>query len=475
VAEESEYIIRKVVSLTDTNYFCNRSWTISFNMNTKSWISFHSYIPNWYMAENNFFYSGKNDCCTDFDFEFVAGPLVPNSPTTTTTSTTSITTTTTSTTRIPTDCTLEGQAEEYYCVLEGTATVIGTPPTPPCIRPMGLSTFTLVTGYITASPPATIDSTYALEVACQAMSFIYGGGFDPDVDTITTITGEAYSISIGNTMYAVNGTNDCSCIANGWYFTDETAFSGNLFHITSCVIDVITNCTPTTTTTSTSTSTSTTTTTTTTAAPVACNTLVTQNDMPAYPFSQTVILGTDTGTSYLTYNSYDIPDRIIVTYDGSVVIDTGYRGHSDYNFGGISRALFNASLTGLVDPISTNTYPDFATYSDDGYPLITSGGIGGDSFIKANAAPSDAYVDMYVPMSGSIWEFTIGCPGATTTSTSTTTSTTTIYEGCVDCLPYFATTSTTTSSTSSTTTTTTTCLIDVEIIYYTTTSTTTSP
>lgn len=63
-----EDIISEEVYLTDTTYFCNKSWTLSFNMNTRTWISFHSYIPNWYIAENNFFYSGTNDCCTEFDF-----------------------------------------------------------------------------------------------------------------------------------------------------------------------------------------------------------------------------------------------------------------------------------------------------------------------------------------------------------------------------------------------------------------------
>ena len=101
---------RTVISLKDTDYFCNKSWTLSFNVNTKSWISFHSYIPNWYIAENNFFYSGVNGCCDEFDF--VAGPLVPTPPdctiegqvtivppeSTTTTSSTSTSTSTTTTT-----------------------------------------------------------------------------------------------------------------------------------------------------------------------------------------------------------------------------------------------------------------------------------------------------------------------------------------------------------------------------------------
>jgi len=82
----SDFIKKTPVQLTDDQYFCNKSWTISYNMNTKSWISFHSYIPNFYIAENNFFYSGKNDCCDDIDF--IVG--VPVADTTTTTTTTTI-------------------------------------------------------------------------------------------------------------------------------------------------------------------------------------------------------------------------------------------------------------------------------------------------------------------------------------------------------------------------------------------------
>ena len=79
-----DLVIRQVVYLTDLEYFCNKSWTLSFNFNTKSWISFHTYIPNWYIGENNFFYSGINDGC---NLEAIAAQVVPTPSTTTTTST----------------------------------------------------------------------------------------------------------------------------------------------------------------------------------------------------------------------------------------------------------------------------------------------------------------------------------------------------------------------------------------------------
>jgi hypothetical protein len=124
-------IHREVVYLEDTQYFCNKSWTLSYNLNTRSWISFHSYIPNWYIAENNFFYSGSNDCCTDF--EAVVAVPVPEPSTTTTTSSTSSTSTstTTSTSTSTTTSTTTCACPEGFNVLpndEGCQKITSVPP-----------------------------------------------------------------------------------------------------------------------------------------------------------------------------------------------------------------------------------------------------------------------------------------------------------------------------------------------------------
>ncbi len=101
-----EIEVREVIDLTNIEYFCNRSWTLSFNMNTRSWVSFHSYIPNWYIAENNFFYSGLNEGC---DLEAIAIQEIPT-PSTTTTTTTVI------------DCEVVGEAECVDCTTTTTTT-----------------------------------------------------------------------------------------------------------------------------------------------------------------------------------------------------------------------------------------------------------------------------------------------------------------------------------------------------------------
>jgi hypothetical protein len=50
----------EVVSLTDNKYFCNRSWTLSYNFYTKAWTSYHSYTPNYYIDSVDYFSAGIN-------------------------------------------------------------------------------------------------------------------------------------------------------------------------------------------------------------------------------------------------------------------------------------------------------------------------------------------------------------------------------------------------------------------------------
>lgn len=48
-----------IISVEDSKYFCNKSWTISYSMTTQSWVSFHSYIPNYYISHSDgYFESG---------------------------------------------------------------------------------------------------------------------------------------------------------------------------------------------------------------------------------------------------------------------------------------------------------------------------------------------------------------------------------------------------------------------------------
>jgi hypothetical protein len=234
---------KTIVSLKDSEYFCNKSWTLSFNVNTKTWISFHSYIPNWYIAENNFFYSGINGCCDEFDF--VAGELVPT-PSTTTTSTSFVpTTTTTSSSSTSTSTSTTSTSTTAAPTTTTTTSYV-------CQRPIGMQTLNFITGYDIISPPSTVVSTASQTDACNAVSYIDSqSGIEPFPITLTYILVDIFNITVGQIAYDGTTGTDCTVIADGWYFTDETANSGLVFNVVGGYVMTIVSCNPATTTTTT--------------------------------------------------------------------------------------------------------------------------------------------------------------------------------------------------------------------------------
>jgi len=135
--------VKRYVEITDVNYFCNKSWTVSFNFNTKSWVSFHTYIPNFYIGENNFFYSGLNEGC---DISAVAVTEIPSSTTTTTTTVI------------------------YYCNLSGTAVVTDSP----CIlQGTAACTDCTTTTTTTTSTTSTTTTPYPYETTVTGVGASY--------------------------------------------------------------------------------------------------------------------------------------------------------------------------------------------------------------------------------------------------------------------------------------------------------------
>lgn len=187
---------------------------------------------------------------------------------------------------------------------------------------------------------------------------------------------------------------------------------------------VITIPPPTTTTTTTlplTTTSTSTTTTTTTMAVINCGSSSSFSGGISYPTTQSVILGTTTGNTSLLYNAQSVPDRFIVEWNSSVVIDTGYRGGASYDFGGGSRLSFTNSLNGQFDPITLTSYPDLTNFPDDGYPRILGSGLGSTSFLKDLTNDTYVIIKIYAPMEGTVWSYTLNCPGVSPTTTTTTT------------------------------------------------------
>jgi len=106
-----------------------------------------------------------------------------------------------------------------------------------------------------------------------------------------------------------------------------------------------------------------------------------------FPSLSNVTLGSINGNVVLDYNVASVPSRILVKYDGIVVIDTGYRGDSSYQ-GQLNNALASRGLPPEV---------------------IAGTGTGTASFTKSTAT-TNAVIEVYSPLSNNVWTTTLNCP-----------------------------------------------------------------
>lgn len=243
-------VVRTQVYLNDPDYFCNKSWTMSYNLNTKSWISFHSYIPNFYIGENNFFYSGLNGCCDDGEaggFQAIAG-VMDNKPPLTTTTTTFYPSPTTTSTSTTLDCNMTARGYVTDCNISGMAviTVPATTTTTICQRPSSLLTpFTFLEGYTLSTDPEVIF-TGSLEEACDALPAInyINSLIDLDGNSLTAFNGDATTttteLQLNNIVYYGDGT-DCTLVPDGFYFAYSPLLTF-VYEISGGVIVDISSC-----------------------------------------------------------------------------------------------------------------------------------------------------------------------------------------------------------------------------------------
>ena len=133
-----------------------------------------------------------------------------------------------------------------------------------------------------------------------------------------------------------------------------------------------------------------------------------------YPTALESVLGSGTGTVTLTPQPFGIPDRWIVSWDDSNVIETGYISTNPafYNIGGGRRFWITEDLAGLTAPEGgTYPLPPGGTFpnqiASDGYPVINA--IGTYTFAKNNTT-STANVDVYGPLRSTGWNSTLSCP-----------------------------------------------------------------
>ena len=323
-------VLRTQVYLDDPDYFCNKSWTMSFNMNTKTWTSFHSYIPNFYIGENNFFYSGLNGCCDDVDsggFQVIAGVINKIPPMTTTTTTFYPSPTTTSTTTII-DCDLSGKVYLTYCELEGDA-VITVPPTTTttiCQRPFNLLTqFEFIQGY-TIDPDPEVIFTASLEDACNAIPYIKYIK-DTNDGTLNTFYLHANTtsevIQIGNIVYYGNSF-DCTFVPDGWY---NDIPLNQVYQVSGGIVVNITTC--------------------------SCETTTTTTTVPPIIPECCGILISSTNSIYYANQTFNIANPIDVpgyttSYGIAMTIDFLWSIDTDIKKWNINLSPFSATFSGTI-------------------------------------------------------------------------------------------------------------------------------
>jgi hypothetical protein len=117
-------------------------------------------------------------------------------------------------------------------------------------------------------------------------------------------------------------------------------------------------------------------------------------------YSYSVNLGTEKGEVTLTYDAGELPDRFIVQYSGSNVIDTGFRGSTVHN-----RALKRRGrINGISGSTSgTATFTKLSTQT--GSIVIVQSPLGNTNFgftLSSPVKPTQQTVTMYARVSGSV-------------------------------------------------------------------------
>ena len=83
------------------------------------------------------------------------------------------------------------------------------------------------------------------------------------------------------------------------------------------------------------------------------------------PVTRTIELGRTSGTFTFTYNTYTVPDRMVVSYAGRSLFDTGCVGT------GVSRSQ-NLSYSGTSTTVSVQVIPNCAGSSSTGWDFTVS-------------------------------------------------------------------------------------------------------
>lgn len=122
--------------------------------------------------------------------------------------------------------------------------------------------------------------------------------------------------------------------------------------------------------------------------PINCGNQANYTGGEAFPYEQVIVFGNATGTVTMNFDAIGIPDRFQVFYNGTMVIDTGYRGDGGY------QTELNTALQQRWQQPQT----------------IQGGASGSVTFSKNQADVTTCLVKVYAPLANTEWNFTMSCP-----------------------------------------------------------------
>lgn len=141
---------------------------------------------------------------------------------------------------------------------------------------------------------------------------------------------------------------------------------------------------------------------------VQCNQTASYTGGKSYPSKVLVDLGTSSGTVRLTFQAYGKPDKFIVTNPNAsgltspIIASTDYRG-IEFSYGAEICDFYGGLGFGCP------TCQGVLYRGGFGSCYFGGGGNGNITFTKP-AGVRWVYVEVYAPLSGTAWEFTLGCP-----------------------------------------------------------------
>jgi len=141
----------------------------------------------------------------------------------------------------------------------------------------------------------------------------------------------------------------------------------------------------------------------------------------AYPDEQTYTLGSGTGIVNIEINVQQVPDRLIVEFDGAVVVDTQYLGDfSDFTLRQLHNNLKSinpATGTYYVEPNGPYAGNAYAPNGAAPLPTIPNGGcvpgFSGKWFpasFQKTTATTTCTIKVYAPIPNTKWDLRINCP-----------------------------------------------------------------